>query len=330
MVQNYCTLFDTYYLSRGLTMYKSLAAQTQDFFLYIFAFDDFTYEYLNFLNLPRVQVISLKEFEDPALKAVKASRSVGEYCWTCTPSTILYCLEKFNLPSCTYVDADLYFYSSPNSIFSEMPDKSILLTEHHYSSFVKTQQVAGKFCVQFMGFKNDSNGLKALTWWRERCIEWCYDRFEDGKFGDQKYLDDWEQRFAGVHVMQTRMGGMAPWNLDQYDVYQKNGEDRAVHRETGQDGAVIFFHFHALRISDDGHVSIGNYRYPKPALRILYVKYVKELLRTEDGMAPYFKEKGKVIPRPKAEPLTLRRRLGILRRRILGRNNIYLIQDFIK
>ena len=33
-------------------------------------------------------------------------------------------------------------------------------------------------------------GLKALKWWRDRCLEWCYARIEDGKFGDQFYIED--------------------------------------------------------------------------------------------------------------------------------------------
>src|SRR3989304_9158872 len=107
---NFCTLFDSFYLTRGLTMYRSLEKCCENFHLYIFAFDDKTYEILNKLQLKKATVVSLKDFEDEKLLAVKPTRTKAEYCWTCTSSTILYTIEKFNLPSCTYLDADLYFY----------------------------------------------------------------------------------------------------------------------------------------------------------------------------------------------------------------------------
>ena len=69
-----------------------------------------------------------------------------------------------------------------------MGDKSILLTKHRYSPQYNKELKAGKYCVQFVTFKNDARALEALIWWRDRCLEWCYNRFEDGKFGDQLYL----------------------------------------------------------------------------------------------------------------------------------------------
>ena len=46
-MMNFCTLFDSFYLSRGLALYESIKEHTEDFHLYIFAFDDITYEILN-------------------------------------------------------------------------------------------------------------------------------------------------------------------------------------------------------------------------------------------------------------------------------------------
>src|SRR5688500_636594 len=133
MTYNYCTLFDSYYLSRGLAMYRSLSKHCPDFHFYIFAFDKTSDTILRQLALRNVTVISLDEFEDERLLAVKSDRSKGEYCWTCTSSTIYYCITQFNLEHCTYIDADLYFFSNPNVLVDEMGDNAVLITEHRYS-----------------------------------------------------------------------------------------------------------------------------------------------------------------------------------------------------
>lgn len=262
---NYCTLFDSNYLTRGLAMYESLKRHSDPFHLFIFAFDDRSFTLLNKLQLDYVTVISLKEFEDEQLLAIKDTRSAGEYCWTCTPSTIKYCIEYYKLDSCTYLDADLYFFSNPSVLIEEMGEKSVLITEHRYTPIYDDQSAtSGIYCVQFMTFKNDTNGMKVLNWWRNSCNNWCYARFEDGKFGDQKYLDDWTSRFDGIHVLENLGGGVAPWNIQQYNLYDSNF-------------TLIFYHFHNLKFLMNNKIELGNYRLDKHNLKFLYTPYLQEL-----------------------------------------------------
>ena len=47
----FCTLFDSYYLDKGLTLYHSLKKVSDQFKLYIFCFDDSSYEVLKDLKL---------------------------------------------------------------------------------------------------------------------------------------------------------------------------------------------------------------------------------------------------------------------------------------
>jgi len=282
MMLNFCTLFNTFYLSRGLAMYNSLLRNCKDFHLYIFPFDDACYDVLNKMNLKHVTLVSLKEFEDPDLLRVKPTRSFGEYCWTSTSSTILYVLKNYNVPSCTYIDADLYFFSDPKPLIDEIGDKSVIITEHNYTKEFDQSEKSGKYCVQFVYFKNDENGLIALSWWRDKCIDWCFNRTEDGKFGDQKYLDDWTTRFKGIHELQNLGGGLAPWNIQQFEISEKNKIKTANQISTNKFYDVIFYHFHELLFLEGGdYIKLCHYYLPTSAKELIYKPYLLALIEAE-------------------------------------------------
>jgi len=255
-------------------MYHSLEKTGDDFELYAVCFDDLAYQILIRLELPNLVAIPLDEFESAQLLGVKEQRTAGEYCWTCTPHVIRYALDTYKLPVVTYLDADLCFYDKPSLLLSEFEEcgKSVLITEHRYTPRYDQSATSGIYCVQFMTFRADERGLKVLQWWQDRCIEWCYARFEDGKFGDQKYLDDWMQRFEGVHVLKHIGGGVAPWNVQQYRFTQHSSGDIEV------DGLpLVFFHFHGYRHYRDGTHDLGNYRLTRSVIDLIYRPYVHEL-----------------------------------------------------
>jgi hypothetical protein len=312
---NYCTLFDSNYLTRGLAMYESLKKQSDKFHLYIFAFDDRSNELLRKLNLEFVTVVSLKEFEDEELLALKDSRSAGEYCWTCTPSIIKYSIEKYNLESCTYLDADLYFFSNPAILIEEMGEESVLITEHRYTPEYDYSATSGIYCVQFMTFKNDKNGMKVLNWWRDACNKWCYARFEDGKFGDQKYLDDWTTRFEGVHELQHLGGGVAPWNIQQYDIDNLEFE-------------LVFYHFHNFKFLPDDKVDLGIYRFGKNDIKIFYKPYIKHLQKIAQELKKFDSENGYhgIVGK---KPFHWKNPFRLAKRKIKGVYNIFDLHNMI-
>lgn len=277
---NFCTLFDINFLTQGLVMYESLRETYEDFHLYIFAFCDESYKILTQLRLENSTIISLNEFEDEELLKVKPTRTAGEYCWTCSSSTILYCLQKYKLDYCTYIDADLYFYSNPKPLLEEISDNSILLTEHRYTPALDKTETSGKYCVQFITFKNDERGLKALNWWRNSCLDWCYARFEDGKFGDQKYLDDWTERFEGVHVLKNLGGGVAPWNIGQYKITKTDNKLYLSELCDKKMVEFVFYHFHSIKILSNGKIDISRYNMYNTSLknrRLIYKPYLEKI-----------------------------------------------------
>jgi hypothetical protein len=284
-MQYYCTLFDSFYLSRGLAMYESLKRHAPDFHLYIFAFDDLSEKILVSLKLESVTVITLKDFETSELLEVKKSRTIAEYCWTCTPSTISYVIEKYSVPECTYIDSDLIFYSDPAILTDEMNEhnKTVLITEHHFSALPKLHEFkrAGRFCVQFVTFRNEEKSLRVLDCWRLQCIEWCYSRYEDGKFGDQKYLDEWPVRYNNVHILGNRGGGIAPWNIGQYIFYEESGFIESVIHWKSVRFKVVFYHFQYVKFLENGLVDLGWYFLPMRIIKLFYFPYLFKISEIE-------------------------------------------------
>lgn len=276
----YCTYFDRNYLARGLALIDSLRRHEREpHVVIVVCLDEMTRLVLAKLALPSVRLVPLSQLEqrDYPLLATKASRTVVEYYWTLTPTIILRLLEREpGIDVLTYLDADLFFFSTPQPIFDELGRGSILIHEHRYSpAQAGLASSNGRFNVGLLSFRRDPQGFEALRWWRERCLEWCFARYEDGKMGDQLYLQDWPTRFSGVTVLQHPGGGVAPWNHDQYR-HQQTAEGAPC--VDGQ--PVIFYHFHSLKLKHpDVVVPTGHPHYPLPlaSLAHCFVPYADAL-----------------------------------------------------
>jgi len=274
-------------------MYNSLSRYCSDFHLYIFAFDDAIKEKLLEMNLEHVTVISLSEFENEQLLEAKKNRSRGEYFWTCSSSSILYVLKKYNVPSCTYIDADIFFFEDPSCLIEEMGEKDVLITSHRYSKkYAYKEMLAGRYCVQFVTIKNTQNGLKVLNWWVDKCVEWCYNRFDLNRFGDQKYLDYWPLVFDGVHELIHEGGGIAPWNADNYKYV--NGQIENIH--TNQRWPIIFYHFHGLKFFNNNTVFTTDYPLKKWVFNFFYKEYLQEASAVYKMLSEKYDNKVGLVP----------------------------------
>lgn len=281
----FCTYFDRHYIDKGLALYQSIVRHCSPFRIWILCMDDVTYQILSEMQLPQVRLIALTEFErdDPMLQEAKSNRSLIEYYFTCTPSLPIYVLD--NAPEVdviTYLDADMYFFSSIEPIYQELGDGSVLIIGHRFPPALKKLEIFGIYNVGLLAFRKDVNGLTCLHWWRDRCLEWCYDRVEDGRFADQKYLDEWPERFAGVVVSHHKGVGLAPWNITNYK-YSSNCGDFLVDNQS-----LLVYHFHGLKQVNrwlyDANVASYKVRLPRIMKRALYRSYIKELERINQDL----------------------------------------------
>lgn len=271
----FCTLFDKNYLLKGVAMLRSLSRHCPGAHVHVLCMDDQTQHILTQLALPNTTCIPLSALEDDALLAAKKDRSVAEYCWTLSPCLPWYVLQNNqHIPLITYVDADLLFYSPVQPLFDEIGGASIAIIEHRFTPRLQHLEVKGRFCVEWVSFRRDEEGLACLSRWRAQCIEWCYYRLEDNRMGDQKYLDEWPERYSSVHILQHPGAGIAPWNYPQYRFDQT--ADGSV---TVNNSLLVFYHFHQLQLLDNGKFdrlsSIYTSECPEPAL--VYEPYEAEL-----------------------------------------------------
>ncbi len=279
---NFCTLFDSYYLDKGIALYRSLEKVSDDFTLYIFCFDDKSYDILNDLHFNHAVILHHSCFETEELLEKKSERSKAEYCWTCTPVIIEYVLNNYNVESCTYIDSDLYFYYDPQILFDEIlsADADTVIVEHRFKDDAygkKLEKRNGKYCVEFNYFRQTDNSRNILTWWKEKCLEWCYDIPEPDRMGDQKYLNNFKELFSRVHELQYLGGGVAPWNLEQYKLIQKNDYNIIMSDSLQGDFHLVFYHFQNIRYMPGRKVNIKSQTRDKKLKYSIYIPYLKEI-----------------------------------------------------
>jgi len=268
-----CTYFDKNYLVLGLALYRSLQRYVELFELNILCMDEYTYKFFTKHRFANVNPISLEEFEgaNPRLLEAKTNRSLIEYYYTCTPALPLYLLKKNPaIDVITYLDADLFFYSDLEPIYKEFGSGSILIVPHRFAENMRSNEKYGIYNVGLLSFRNDTVAQECLRVWRDQCLQWCYERPEDGKNADQKYLDDWTTRYKGVVVLQHKGAGLGGWNIDNYQ-YKSKGKALYVNGDR-----LIFYHFQGLKMINRFLFQAG-YALTLVVLRHVYAPYIREM-----------------------------------------------------
>ena len=270
----YCTYFNQNYLLKGLAMHASLIAHEPSAKLWILCMDDYTKDIIDRMRLAGVTTITLAEFEDKELKIAKGNRSLVEYYWTCTPSLPRYILKKNpQIDLVTYLDADLYFYSSPAPIFRELGNNSLYIVEHRYPpAETYRDNISGRFNVAVNVFRNDTIGKACLNYWRAKCNEWCYLKEEPGRFGDQLYLNEWPAKFKKLVISQNLGVDAAPWNIAKYSVTKKKDRVFIDQHE------LVVYHFHQLEYYNPANYEFAHgYLFTPAVKQYIYQPYIQAM-----------------------------------------------------
>lgn len=287
--EHFVTIFDFGFAPQGLALYASLTVHVPNFILWVVAMDSRLEEMFSSLGMINVRIIPVGQIETEELKAVRASRTRREYCWTLTPFLYDAVFSRDASASrVTYVDADVWILGDLAPIFLDFDKsgKSIQITEHAFSPDRDVSAEYGKYCVQFQIATRDGSS-RLLSRWQEQCLEWCHGTPEDGRFGDQKYLDEWPSLYPdAVHVAGAKHHFLGPWNALRFP-YSEG----------------LVYHFHQVRVNPGNpRVRLGSYDLPEPLRKNLYKPYIAELrevhrLMQSNGFEPVDQFKTVALPR---------------------------------
>ena len=247
-MRNFCTLFNSNYKFHACSLYDSLNANHTDFNLYCLCMDEISLQYIKKKKLSNLIAISITEVEIyfPQLLQAKKNRGLVEYFFTCTSAICKYLLDvQKDIEEIVYLDADLYFFDTPEIIFDEIKDASISIIPHRFKGINKLRNIFGYYNVGWVSFKKDENGLACVNDWFNKCIDWCYDKLEKDKYADQKYLNEWPKKFKNVCVIQNIGANAAPWNIGNYSLIVEN--DKILVDKT----PLVFYHYAGLKFIDN-------------------------------------------------------------------------------
>lgn len=256
----FCTLYNSLYLDKGLVLYESLKKCSKNSILYVLCMDDKCFEVLSDISEENLIPILLQEVENEKMKEAKQNRSIAEYCWTCSSRLIEYVLDSNAPDSCTYIDADMYFFNDPQCLIDEMMSagKSAMVVPHRFPK--ETEHIAvtiGTYCVEFNTFLNNDDGKKILNHWHNLCLECCSNLGDGIHWGDQKYLDILVKYYPEqIHVCEHVGAGVAPWNIMRYKGIEETNY-MTTFKDTGIKSNIVFYHYQALSYIGNNWIETG-------------------------------------------------------------------------
>jgi hypothetical protein len=310
----FVTIFDSKYVTRAKVMVESLNVVMPNAFTFGALVDkDQKSERYDWLT----SVFGIEELlvEFPKLSEAKKSRSRSEFIFTITPFVIDYVRRKYSAKEVVYLDADMFFFSSPKDYLMPLSASyAATIVPHNHLARNASLYRYGYFNVGWVGFNFTAGGLDILDFWKNSCINWCRDVVEDGKFADQGYLDSFSQIRSNVRIPQDNRLNLGPWSKSLKEI-RRQGAHLVVNN-----GRLVCYHFQGFQLI--GVLAFPNLlrykRFLNRNLKVhLYKPYAQRLFKANLSHKINFN-----IIRGKA------RKLGTLKDRIRLLFQLLILQSF--
>lgn len=275
---HFITTADSAYLIKALTLIRSFLTRRSAGTFWLFTRNRTADDVLARLDLPELRVVAEPAYLTPALAKAQQERTRLEYACTAKPILLQYVMRTAAADDwVVWLDGDMFFFRPAEEIIAPR-DAAVLLSPHRYTpAFQHWESLAGKYNAGFVAFRRSPEGMVALDWWAERCLEWCGAQPRDGLYADQGYLGPLAQRFAKVVETPSFGVNAAPWNSAERSV------TKAADSVQIAGHPLILYHFQSLRIIQRHWYDLyadNEVRLPRVLTELVYRPYVQALRRT--------------------------------------------------
>jgi len=283
------TFANAKYLPQLLSMLESFQKYVESSRIAVIALDAHTKDSVARLNFSCVDVFDMKDVEVhvPQLSIARENRSPSEYFFTLSSAIPNFLFKVYPRHDfVVYIDADLFFFDSPERCILALDEKdNVFLTSHNFARKNLDLRIYGEFNTGFIAFRRSKDGIKVASWWLERCLEWCKDVVENGKFADQKYLENFSSIVPGVKVSQDFGLNLGPWGLNSLKQITSRNGSIYVNSE-------LLFAFHFSGLQFNGVFAIlgltsYQHRVSKTVYELIYVPYLRSIRRWETDLLNY-------------------------------------------
>jgi hypothetical protein len=196
----------------------------------------------------------------PLITDMSFKYNVTEYSTAVKPFIFSHLFGKKKYAKAIYVDPDIYFYQSPETIFNWLDERFCVLTPHiilpqvNFSGNMNDTELlfAGIYNLGFVALKNGEDSMLLLNWWADRLSKFCYGDRMDALHVDQKWIDFIPSFFADK-VMITHHPGLniAYWNIHERDISIDDGKRMvSLNSNTEHKLPIIFIHFSGVNPLD--------------------------------------------------------------------------------
>jgi hypothetical protein len=286
-MRHYVTVCDRAFIPRLKVLHASMVRHCAPFTLNVLPWDDDVTAWAEGPNAGGV--VAHPELAEAWMtcKLPGPPRTLHERMWSARGDLTALLLRGGVVDSVCQLDADLYFFSSPEPLFEqvELHQAPMGLMPHYFACAAEgLPGITHESHAELYGVHNSGSVImrdaEIARRWADMTRAWCYFRAEDGKFADQKFLEELSL-IRGASILPP-WAFPGPWTSKKFAPSQAAaiGPDEPRHGPSVAGGTLVAWHFSSLRMSPGGEVT--QYANPEYALaeetiRVVYEPYVREL-----------------------------------------------------